>query len=151
MTRRSVCGTRMIKYIVGKQTSFGAELEAAKALIDEFLNQELVGSKETIKEIRLGSSDPLFCLILLSGLIFCLGRSAQDLFLACAFTPILGILSGGFLLPRTKKIFGDSVPTGPKTRTWTSLSLCPYRPKGARAWTHSIHSIESVPSIAPAT
>lgn len=51
MTRRSVCGTRMIKYVVGKQTSFGSELESAKALIDEFLDQELVGSKETIQAI----------------------------------------------------------------------------------------------------
>ncbi|RWR26822.1 DUF3164 family protein [Sinirhodobacter populi] len=48
---RSVCGTMMIKLEVAKQTTFGPEIEAAKALIDQFLETKLEGSSVEIKAI----------------------------------------------------------------------------------------------------
>ena len=41
MALRSLCGTMMIKMTVSKTVTFGPELEAAKALIDEYLKQEM--------------------------------------------------------------------------------------------------------------
>jgi hypothetical protein len=48
---RSVCGTMMVKLDVARQTSFGPEIGAAKALIDQFLETKLEGSAIEIKEI----------------------------------------------------------------------------------------------------
>ena len=52
LTLRTVCGTRMMKLTVSKTVSFGPELEAAKALIDEFLEAEIAkGGSEHIHAI----------------------------------------------------------------------------------------------------
>jgi hypothetical protein len=48
---RSVCGTKVVRLDIAKQTTFGPELEAAKALLDEFFEAELDGSSEAIREI----------------------------------------------------------------------------------------------------
>lgn len=52
LTLRSECGRMMVKMSVSKHVSFGPELEAAKALIDEFLEAELAkGGSDFIREI----------------------------------------------------------------------------------------------------
>lgn len=52
LTLRSVCGRFMVKMSVSKHITFGPELEAAKALIFEFLEDELAkGGSEVIHEI----------------------------------------------------------------------------------------------------
>lgn len=52
MTLRSLCGRFMMRMAVQKQVTFGPELEAAKALIDEFLEQELAkGGSDAIHQI----------------------------------------------------------------------------------------------------
>lgn len=52
MTLRSVCGTKMIKMTVSKTVTFGPELEGAKALIDEYLEQEMAkGGSDAIHQI----------------------------------------------------------------------------------------------------
>lgn len=52
LTLRSACGRLMIKMTVSKHTSFGPELEAAKALIYEFMEAELEkGGSKFIREI----------------------------------------------------------------------------------------------------
>jgi hypothetical protein len=48
---RSACGTMVARLDVAKQVTFGPELEAAKALLDEFFEQELEGSSPAIREI----------------------------------------------------------------------------------------------------
>lgn len=48
---KSICGTRKMELSVAKHISFGPELVAAKELLDEFLNQELEGSSDVIREI----------------------------------------------------------------------------------------------------
>lgn len=48
---KSVCGTKKIELSVNKQTTLGPELEAAKALIFEFLDKELEGSSAPIRAI----------------------------------------------------------------------------------------------------
>ncbi|MGR3760919.1 DUF3164 family protein [Roseobacteraceae bacterium NS-SX3] len=48
---KSLCGTRKVEMSVAKHVSFGPELVAAKELLDEFLNQELEGSSDVIREI----------------------------------------------------------------------------------------------------
>lgn len=52
LTLRSACGRMMVKLTVSKHITFGPELEAAKALIDEFMEAELAkGGSVFIKEI----------------------------------------------------------------------------------------------------
>lgn len=52
LTLRSACGRMMAKMSVSKHVTFGPELEAAKALIDEFLEAELAkGGSDFIREI----------------------------------------------------------------------------------------------------
>lgn len=51
ITLRSVCGTMMVKLDINKQTSFGPELNAAKALLDEWMESRLEGSTEEIRAI----------------------------------------------------------------------------------------------------
>lgn len=52
MTVRSACGTYMAKMTVSKHVTFGPQLEAAKALIFEFMEDELAkGGSEAIHEI----------------------------------------------------------------------------------------------------
>ena len=52
LTLRSVCGRFMAKMTVSKHITFGPELEAAKALIFEFLEDELAkGGSEAIHDI----------------------------------------------------------------------------------------------------
>ncbi|UWQ34592.1 DUF3164 family protein [Leisingera sp. M527] len=51
---RSICGRLVIRREVAKSVSFGPELESAKALIFEFLEEELEDSRDTIKEIVSG-------------------------------------------------------------------------------------------------
>lgn len=52
LTLRTVCGTRMMKLTVSKTVTFGPVLEAAKALIDEFLEREMAkGGSEHIHAI----------------------------------------------------------------------------------------------------
>ncbi len=52
LTLRSVCGRFMVRMTVSKHITFGPELEAAKALIFEFLEDELAkGGSEAIHEI----------------------------------------------------------------------------------------------------
>lgn len=48
---KTVCGTKKIELAINKQVTLGPELEAAKALIDEFLDKELDGSSEAIRAI----------------------------------------------------------------------------------------------------
>ncbi len=52
LTLRTVCGTQMMKLTVSKTVRFGEELESVKALIDEFLEQEMAkGGSEPIHAI----------------------------------------------------------------------------------------------------
>lgn len=52
LTMRSVCGRFMVRMSVSKHITFGPELEAAKALIFEFMEDELAkGGSEAIHEI----------------------------------------------------------------------------------------------------
>lgn len=52
LTLRSACGTLAVKMSVSKHITFGPELEAAKALIFEFMEDELAkGGSEVIHEI----------------------------------------------------------------------------------------------------
>lgn len=52
LTLRSACGRMMVKMTVTKHITFSSELEAAKALIDEFMEGELAkGGSEAIAEI----------------------------------------------------------------------------------------------------
>ncbi|MCV6583990.1 MAG: DUF3164 family protein [Marinibacterium sp.] len=52
LTLRSLCGRFMIKMTVSKYVTFGPELEAATALIDQFLEQELTkGGSAPIHQI----------------------------------------------------------------------------------------------------
>lgn len=52
LTLRSLCGKLMVKMTVSKHVSFGPELEAAKALIDEFMEQEIAkGGSHFLHEI----------------------------------------------------------------------------------------------------
>ncbi len=51
LSLRSVCGTMMVKLEVARLTSFGPEIGAAKAKIDQFLEAKLEGSAVEIKEI----------------------------------------------------------------------------------------------------
>ena len=48
---KSVCGTMMVKLDVNQHTAFGPELGAAKALIDQFIEEKLEGSSDEIKAI----------------------------------------------------------------------------------------------------
>ena len=48
---KSVCGTMKVALEVSKHTTFGPELEAAKLLIDEYIDEKLVGSSEEIRAI----------------------------------------------------------------------------------------------------
>lgn len=52
LTLRSLCGRQMVRLSVCKQVNFGPELEAAKALIDEFMEQEMAkGGSEALHDI----------------------------------------------------------------------------------------------------
>lgn len=52
MSLRSACGRYMLKLTVSKHVTFGPELEAAKVLIDEFLESEMEkGGSEAIRDI----------------------------------------------------------------------------------------------------
>ncbi|KQI69399.1 hypothetical protein AN189_02970 [Loktanella sp. 3ANDIMAR09] len=52
LSLRSVCGRYLVKMTVAKHITFGPQLEAAKALIDEFMTDELgKGGSEIIHEI----------------------------------------------------------------------------------------------------
>lgn len=52
LTLRSLCGRFMIQMTVAKQVTFGEELESAKALIDEYLEQEMAkGGSEDLHDI----------------------------------------------------------------------------------------------------
>ncbi|MDE4175779.1 DUF3164 family protein [Phaeobacter sp. PT47_59] len=51
ITLRSICGRFAIRREVAKSVTFGPELEAAKALISKFLEEELEDSRDTVKEI----------------------------------------------------------------------------------------------------
>ena len=55
LSLRSVCGKMKVELSVAKFVSFGPELEAAKGLLDEFLNDELEGSSDVIREIVTGA------------------------------------------------------------------------------------------------
>ena len=65
-----------------------------------------------------------------------------DQFVWAFLAPGLRIMSGDSRSPELKKKSGDSVPTGPKARTWTSLGVSvPTGPKGADL--DSLHSQSS--------
>lgn len=48
---KSACGTQKIELSISKHVSFGPELLAAKELLDQFLNEELEGSSEVVRDI----------------------------------------------------------------------------------------------------
>lgn len=48
---KTACGTKKMELSISKHVSFGPELLAAKELLDQFLNEELEGSSDVVRDI----------------------------------------------------------------------------------------------------